>query len=239
MRAASAATLGHSSKLWKGLTISEREPLRPTSDSHRAELEEATARYQEAVTVEAVRYLTARGIGRPIALSARLGVVADPVVGHENFRGRLAIPYVVAGRPVSMRFRCMAAHDCKTTGCPKYLQAADDPTRMYNVGAITRATNEIEVTEGEFDALILEQLGYPAVAIPGVNNWHRHHRRMLAGFSRIRVWADPDSAGAELVHKVSRALRQARRVTLKEGDVTETYMAHGADAIRALREEHR
>lgn len=213
--------------------------MRPTSDSRRAELEEAAARYQAAVTVEAAQYLLDRGISKETALTSRLGVVVDPVLGHEAFRGRLAIPYIVADRPVSMRFRCIEDHDCKSRGCPKYIQESDEETRMYNVSALHRAHTEIEVTEGEFDALVLDQLGYPAVAIPGVNNWKPRHRRMLAGFSKIRVWGDPDAAGRDFVNKLCRSLRQARGVTLTEGDVTETFLRSGEAEIRRLREEHR
>jgi len=60
---------------------------------------------------------------------------------------------------------------------------------------------------------------------------------MLAGFSRIYVWGDPDDAGAAFMQRVCKALRQAKAVNLRDGDVTETYLAGGADALLALIEE--
>jgi 5S rRNA maturation endonuclease (ribonuclease M5) len=50
----------------------------------------------------------------------------------------------------------------------------------------------------------------------------------------VHVWGDPDQAGAELVNRICRALPAARGVRLTDGDVTETYLAGGADALLAL-----
>jgi DNA primase len=111
----------------------------------------------------------------------------------------------------------------------------DDPTRVFNIGAIHRAGDEIHVTEGEFDAIILNAIGLPAVAIPGANGWRAHHRRMLAGFSRVWVWGDPDDAGAQFTQKVTRSLKQAKGVRLS-ADINDTYIANGksADALLSL-----
>ena len=57
---------------------------------------------------------------------------------------------------------------------------------------------------------------------------------MLAGFSRVWVWGDPDDAGAEFTARVCRALRSAKGVRLRHGDVTDTYLAGGTDALLAL-----
>jgi DNA primase len=90
------------------------------------------------------------------------------------------------------------------------------------------------VTEGEFDAMVLTMLGLPAVAIPGAKAWRPHHRDMLSGFSRIYVWGDPDDAGAEFAQKVSSQMRTAIKVKLRDGDVTDTYLAGGRDALADL-----
>ncbi|MEU8133213.1 toprim domain-containing protein [Streptodolium elevatio] len=194
-------------------------------------MEEAVTTYQAHVTADVARYLLDRGIGRAEAATFRLGVVADPAPGHERFRGMLAIPYLDRdSRPLTVRFRCLQEHAHRDHFHGKYNSIKEDPPRMFNVGAIHRAGDEIHVTEGELDAVILTKLGLPAVAIPGAKMWFGRHRRMLAGFSRTWVWADPDDAGAELVNKITRSLRSAKAVRLK-ADVTDTYMAGGADAL--------
>jgi len=212
--------------------LTEREPLRPLSVSQLETLEEATRSYQGAVTAPVAKYLHARGIGREEARTSRLGVVADPFPGHNMYRGMLAIPYLDRnGNPLTIRFRCL------TEGCThdfhgKYNTVKGDYPRMYGIGSIFEAQDEIHVTEGELDSIILCKLGLPAVAVPGAEMWFGRHRRMLAGFNRVWVWADPDDAGAELANKITRQLRSAKGVRLK-ADVTDTYIAGGADAIFA------
>lgn len=219
--------------------MSEHEPLRPLSASQRESLEEATATYQAALTAEAARWLAARGIDQAGASTFRLGVVGtDAFPGHERHRGKLVIPYLDrTGAPLSMRFRCIQAHDHREFGHGKYMSLPDEPVRVFNIRSIHEAKDEIHVCEGEFDSVILTLNGMPAIAIPGAQAWRGHHRRMLAGFSRIWVWGDPDDAGAEFTQKVCRSLKQAKGVRLRDGDVNDTYLAGGAYALRALIEQ--
>ncbi|WP_254792784.1 toprim domain-containing protein [Streptomyces sp. CC77] len=133
-----------------------------------------------------------------------------------------------------MRFRCLEEHNHRDLGHGKYHSLKDDPPRLYGVDAIHTAGDEIHVTEGELDAITLRRIGLHAVAVPGAALWRPRHRRMLAGFSRVWVWGDPDEAGAELITRVSRSLRTAQGVRLRDGDVTETYMAEGAEALLDL-----
>ncbi len=213
----------------------EHEPLRPLSVSQREALEEATATYQAAVTADAARYLLARGIDRETAVTFRLGVVADPAPGHARFTGFLAIPYLGHRRePRALRFRCLQEHDHREHGHGKYMAVADEPARLFNVAAIHQADDEIHLCEGELDAILLNRIGLPAVAVSGSHAWRAHYRRDLAGFNGVWVWADPDDAGAELANRVTRALRTAKPVRLRDGDVTETYQAGGAQALHDL-----
>lgn len=207
----------------------------PLSDSQREMLEEAVTSYQRAVSAEVARYLLDRGISRDAAVMFRLGYVAEPAPGHEHVRGRLAIPYLGHDdRVLSIRFRCLRPHNCKEVGCPKYLSLVDEPTRLFNVRAIHEAGDEIHTTEGELDAIILNMVGLPACGWAGVNAWSPYHRRMLAGFSRVWHWGDPDAAGSELTNKVTRALPGAKAVRLRDGDVTETYLLHGKQGLLDL-----
>lgn len=212
--------------------MSEHEPLRPLTDSQREVLEQATTIYEAQLTAQAAGYLLGRGIGREEAVTARLGVVADPFPGHGRFHGMLAIPYLDHHRsPLTIRFRCLEEHDHRAFGHGKYNSIKDDPARIYGVDTIHRAGEEIHLAEGEFDRLILRKIGLHAVGAPGANSWKPRHRRMLAGFSRIWVWGDPDDAGAEFVQRVCRSLKHAKGVYLRQGDVTDTYLAGGARAL--------
>ena len=162
----------------------------------------------------------------------RLGSVFDPFPGHGKFDGFLAIPYLDAnGKALTMRFRCIQEHDHRAHGHGKYMSLPHDPARVFNIGAIHRAKEEIHLTEGEMDTMTLSAMGLPAVAIPGATGWRNHHRRMLAGFSRVWVWGDPDDAGAQFTAKVTQSLRQAKGVRITEGDINDVYRKRGAQAI--------
>jgi DNA primase len=214
--------------------LSEHEPLRPLSDSQREALEEAVSSYQAALTRDAARYLHGRGIDQATASTFRLGVVREPFPGHSRFVGFLAIPYLDAnGKPLTVRFRCLQSHDHRSSGHGKYMSIPEDPARVFNIPAIHQAKDEIHVCEGEIDAITLNMIGLPAVAIPGAQGWRPHHRRMLAGFSRVWVWGDPDDAGAQFTQKVTASLRQAKGVRLHD-DVNATYMAGGAESLFSL-----
>lgn len=211
--------------------------LQPLTDSQLEELEAAVASYEAALTVDAARYLAGRGLGQQEAATSRLGVVTDPFPGHQHYRGMLAIPYLDKdGRPLALRFRCLQEHEHRSYFHGKYNSMKDEPTRMYGIPALFRADEEIHVCEGELDSLILNKVGLPAVAIAGANNFQYRHQKMLAGFSRIYIWGDPDDAGLEFNAKLTKRMRRAKSVRLTEGDVTDTYKAGGAKALYDLLE---
>lgn len=215
--------------------MSEQKLLQPLSASQREVVEEATASYQAALTRDAAVYLHARGITEDVASTFRLGSVLDPFPGHGKFAGFLSIPYLDAnGKALTIRFRCIGEHDHRQYGHGKYMSISHDPARVFNIGAIHRADDEIHVCEGEMDAITLNQIGLPAIAIPGATGWRNHHRRMLAGFSRVWVWGDPDDAGAQFTQKIVASMRQAKGVRLDGRDVNDTYKAGGAKALLAL-----
>lgn len=198
------------------------------------ELEAATSSYQEALGATVIQWLMARGIGRAEAATSRVGVVKDPFPGHERFTNFLSIPYLDKDSGVlSLRFRCLQEHEHRSFGHGKYMSMKEEPARTYNVGSIWRAKDEIHIAEGEFDAIVLTKVGFPAIAIPGASGWSPHHNRMVAGFSKVYVWGDPDEAGAEFSNKIAHSVRnaQAVRLTKADGDVSELYKKGSAQAL--------
>lgn len=214
--------------------MTEHEPLQPLTDSQMETLEEAVCKYEAGMTVEAAQYLLGRGLSQETVRTHRLGVVVDPMPGHEAFRGMLAIPYLLDGNPVGLRFRCFTCSG-EHHGHGKYMQPSGTRLGVYGVDSIHDAAHVLHVTEGEFDRLILVQAGMPAVGFPGASTFRGHHGRMLAGFNRIWVWGDPDGAGAEFIQKVTNRLpRSARGVKLRVGDVTDTFLAGGVKVLYDL-----
>jgi DNA primase len=154
-----------------------------------------------------------------------LGVVVNPVSGHEQFRGRLSIPYITPTGVVDIRFRSLGPEE------PKYMGLPGAKTGMYNVRGIWEALDSIAVCEGEVDALTLHQkVGIPAVGIPGANSWKRHYTRLLQDFETIYVFADGDQPGRDFAKNVAKELRGVVTLEMPEGeDVNSMYLQHGKD----------
>jgi DNA primase len=204
--------------------------LEPLSASSKTALEEATSQYQASLSL-AAEYLMERGISLGTADRYRLGVVAVPITGHEQYEGRLAIPYLGPGNAVTaIRFRSLNGEE------PKYLSVGGASNRLYNLRAIIEATDTIHLTEGELDALVLGQAGFSAVGVPGANSWKRHHPRLFAGFTKVFIWGDGDKAGQQFSRTVMESLDTGIIVSMPPGtDVNDLYLAEGVEGLhRAL-----
>lgn len=171
------------------------------TQEQRSLLESQTSRYQSNLYV-AAEYLDGRGITEDTAVSARLGVVDEEIHGDPDAAfQRLSIPYITRSGVVDLRYRCIRDHECSEVGCPKYLGRPGSTLRIYGVDDLVSAGDTIAVTEGELDRLILRQLGYPAVGLPGAESWKRHWHRLFEDFSRLVVFGDGDAAGIRFIRK--------------------------------------
>jgi DNA primase len=187
----------------------------------------ATHKYAGSISL-AEDYLVSRGITREVARQARLGVVEEPEPGHEQYIGRLSIPYITKTGVVDLRFRSL-----NPAVEPKYMGMVGVDTRMYNVLDIEYAGDWIGICEGELDALTMSKLvGIPCVGVPGANSWKKHYTRLLADFERVFVFADGDAPGREFAASLSREL-PVTTVSFGDGeDVNSIYVKHGAQFIR-------
>lgn len=194
-------------------------------------LESQTSRYQEHLYV-AAEYLEGRGITEDTAVTARLGVVDEPIHGDTDAAyNRLSIPFLTRSGSVDIRFRCLRNHDCGEVGCSKYLGRPGSSLRIYGVEDLVSAGDTIGVTEGELDRLILHQLGYPAVGLPGAESWKRHWHRLFEDFARIVVFGDGDPAGHRFIRKMMDEFPQSvEGVQLPEDeDVNSMFLLEGSE----------
>ena len=187
----------------------------------------ASKKYQESIYL-AEDYLRSRGIPLETARLARLGVVEAPEPGHEQYLGRLSIPYVTKTGIVDIRFRSL-----NPAVEPKYMGMVGADTKMYNVLDIERAGDWIGVCEGELDTITLSGcIGIPCVGVPGANSWKKHYTRLLADFERVFVFADGDQPGKEFASSLAREL-PVTIVAMPDGeDVNSCYVKYGTDYIR-------
>lgn len=188
------------------------------SKEQRRYLERATMEYAENLD-GAAAWLEGRGIDLEHARSRGLGVVSDPLPGHENMVGRLAIPYLTDVGPVNINFRCMRDHNCKEIPKhSKYMKRKGSQTNLYGVQSAAWAEDWIVVTEGEIDALIWQQIGVPAIGVPGAENWSDHWVNVFEDFSRVYLAEDGDDAGKDLWIAMSENLTNVVRMKMPEGE---------------------
>lgn len=209
--------------------------MRMPSPRQLKSLEKATTLY-EAELIQAAAYLRGRGIDAATAKVARLGVVDSPEPGHEHAKGRLSIPYVNKLGVIGLKFRCVAGHDCKAEGCPKYIIPNGQDEYLYGVADADADADTLHVTEGELDCIILKQvLQEPCVGLPGASVWAAHHPWHFKGWPRVLCWADGDKAGQDMTRRLRKDIPGLECVPMPSGhDVNSLFLDQGAEAIKRL-----
>lgn len=207
--------------------------------------EQAATQYQRDLMADrpTQEYLRGRGIGPEAAQQFRLGVLRNPLLGHEIFRGRLAIPYITPHGIVTFTFRCLQDHVCKDVilfvngqgkevKCKKYRAPEGMERTLYNVGDFKKDTETIYVCEGEIDALTLSLCGFAAIGVPGVQNWKDHFTRCFLDYVQVFVVADGDEAGYRLGAFLAKEIK-ARAVRPPKGqDVNSIFNKGGSHAVQ-------
>lgn len=198
---------------------------------------EAANRYAQQISPEAIVALEERGISEEVAALYSLGTVTDPMNGHEQHTGWISIPYITAmGMCVGFKFRRLDA------GLPKYGSPTGQKAHLYNVSDTTILSKHIVVCEGELDTVIVSGvLGIPAVGVPGVQAWKPHFAKLLSGYDTVYIVGDNDvkedgsNPGADFSKRVSQEVLNGTIVHLPPNmDINDYYLAHGADATKAL-----
>lgn len=197
------------------------------------DLQGVAERYAENLLAneEAMTWLADRGLEPRTVFAAQIGYVREPLLPeHERMVGALSIPYHDAmGRVRAFRFR-------RLVGDPKYDAPTGTGAHIYRVAATVEP--RVYVAEGEFDALVLEQMGYAAVGVPGAQAFKSFWRYLFDGAEEVVLAFDGDEAGDRGAERVREALGRGvrtRRVSMPPGmDVTDLYLANADDLARRL-----
>lgn len=158
----------------------------------------------------------------------------------DSLSGMITIPYRVAGNVVQIRGRAWPYS--KEDKKPKYKTCGGNSSRLFNTDAVWNNT-ELVVTEGEFDAMVIEQLGWPAVGVPGAKGWQDAWDGYVKDLRRIWLVFDRDAAGEQGAQKITaRFPGKVRRIHLSpEGfkvDPTQWVAnGNGADEFATLIDE--
>lgn len=181
---------------------------------------------------ELLRYLSERrGIN--------LGTVKEHKLGYERSAERYTIPiYDDEGRLVNVR---RYKPDADVSQKMWNLQGHGSPPRLYPIETL-HWNDEVFVTEGELDALVASQQGFPAVSgTGGAGRWDAAWSKEFVG-KRVYFCYDNDKDGRTGAKKAAKSVaRHASEVWImpplmddEKTDVTDYFVGGGtADGFRA------
>lgn len=191
-------------------------------------LEEATQFYHECLmnNVEAFDFLVEeRGLSEQTIISARLGWApgGSELHGHliksfspeellesqltnrfsqDFFKEEIIIPYLDYGRTYNIRGKKIGG---------KYRGLPNTGVSLYGTDSVI-GEKTVLITEGEFCALHLQQLGFHAVGVPGAQTWKDDWHDVLEEVMRAYILFDNDKAGKAGAEKLSAKLGPKSRV---------------------------
>lgn len=176
----------------------------------------------EAEAGRVTEYLQARGIEAQTARTYRLGYAADG-----EYAGRLAIPYITAdGSVVDIRYRALTPEQN-----PKYLSRPGSKSHLFSVGSLLADGDTVYITEGEIDAITLNQCGLNAVGVPGASNWQEHWKRLFDDYDHVIVVCDGDQPGRDFGKKVAERIEGATAIHLPDGEDVNSMYVNDRDAL--------
>lgn len=157
----------------------------------------ASEGWQEALWSDTGRlgleYLQGRALSDEFIRKYHLGYTGEA----ERYGNSISLPVLDArGRVRAMRFR-------RLDGKPKYTQVRGERPHLFNVSSVKHYI--VYVTEGEFDAILMEQLGFNAVGVPGANSFRDDWRWLFIG-NDVRIVFDGDAPGLEAARKLEALL---------------------------------
>lgn len=136
------------------------------------------------------------------------------------FKGMIIKPYMKYGHVQNIRGKVRGG---------KVFQIAGTQSMLYGLDSI-RGESTVYVAEGAFDALMLQQMGFPTIGVPGVQTWKDEWSDLLEDAKRIYIVFDNDAAGNSGAEKLSQRLGPRCRIVeipVKGYDVTDYVMKAG------------
>ena len=199
------------------------------SKKRKALLGSAAKQYHESLDDNTLDYFRKRGLDEEDLKAFRIGTVVEPFEdAHEVYVGRAVLPYMTPTGVVNLKFRCIEDHACKEHGHQKYYALSGNGTHLYNVLALHKDSNTVAITEGEIDAITVQQrLGIPTLAYPGADQWmpKTHWPSVFEGYSTVYVIADGDKPGRDAAKQVAGTMtRNSKIVYMPDGEDANSYL---------------
>ncbi|MGH9462292.1 MAG: CHC2 zinc finger domain-containing protein [Vicinamibacteria bacterium] len=177
--------------------------------------------YHEALSPRIRAYLHGRGIPDPLISRYLLGWNGT----------RIAIP--IQNRDGEVAFFKLAKDPEDRSESPKMLAPRGMRYELYGWEQLLARPQRLIVCEGEFDRLVIEAQGYPAVtSTGGAGTFREEWAKDFASIEEVYLCFDRDEAGWRGTQRIGRLIPHARVVVLPEevgegGDVTDFFVRLG------------
>jgi DNA primase len=182
---------------------------------------ELASRYHEKLPATVRRYLNGRGI--PDSL------VDEKLLGWSG--RRITIPvFDRSGDVIQFRYAKAPADPPDT---PKVLTEVGGGAELYGWETLAKNPYRVVICEGEFDRLVLESRGFPAVtSTAGASTFPEEWLPYLAAVKHVYICFDRDAAGEAAARKLKSRLPRAKIVRLPDavgpkGDITDYFVRLG------------
>jgi hypothetical protein len=219
-------------------------------------LSDASKFYYENITKEAIEYLVGkRGLTQeiidrfqigfasgglkeyltgqykyPVELCIKSGLLKKGTDGmvSDFFYKRITFPNIKNGRVVYITARNLDDSE------PRYLNISSKINYLYNEEALWE--KEVYTTEGIIDCLTLINIGYPAIAIYGANNFKQEFANKFSNCKKVYICFDSDEAGKEAAIKVGELLiDKAKIISFPKGiDSNKLVIVNGKEKFTEL-----
>ena len=139
--------------------------------------------------------------------------------GYEFYTDKITIPYLSHGTCVSLRGKAVKG---------KYFTPSGDTVRLFNSDRL-RGAEDVILTEGEFDCLVLQQKlnassdprvrATAVVGIPGADALPSGFEQYFTEAKRVYIALDPDETGAKAAIKIKEMLGSKARIVNLPADL--------------------
>lgn len=116
---------------------------------------------------------------------------------------KLIIPYLEGNEIIYLRGRVLPEDENENIG--KYIGLAGQKAKRFFNHHIMKSLKdnaELLLCEGEFDTIRVAQEGYPAIGVPGVNNFPENGKKLLEKF-KLHICFDNDEPGEKGMQDVT------------------------------------
>lgn len=153
-----------------------------------------------------------------------------------SYKGNVAFPYKEGQRTIGVKYRPPK----KKTDGPKYMSVKDSKLTLFNKQNIDIEANELMITEGEIDAMIIHQCGYTNVVSLGrgsasAERTIEEEKDFLDNFDSFIVISDNDEAGKEMdkafIDKFGVKAKLVDKSLLENNDINLEYYYNGKSKI--------